>query len=85
MWKYALTLALCLLSDVRAQGDLSAANNVTDLEGTWSSNPSVQTGRVSLLCLLTEDRRDTDEIQDFCVPAEMRFTYPNNTGISYSL
>ncbi|KAI9633938.1 chaperone for protein-folding within the ER, fungal-domain-containing protein [Dioszegia hungarica] len=66
MLKYALTLALCLLSNVRAQGDLSAANNVTDLEGTWSSNPSVQTGR------------------DFCVPAEMRFTYPNNTGISYS-
>lgn len=49
MWKSALALAICLLCDVRAQGDLSAANNVTDLEGTWSSNPAVQTGRVSLL------------------------------------
>lgn len=32
----------------RAQAnDLSALNNVTDLEGTWSSNPAVMTGGVS--------------------------------------
>lgn len=62
-----LALGLSLGAGVaRAQGDLSAANNVTDLEGTWSSNVAVSTGN------------------DFCVPAEMRFNYPNNTGISYS-
>lgn len=68
MWPSLLSLAVLALVDVRvsAQGDLSAANNVTDLEGTWSSNIAVSTGN------------------DFCVPAEMRFNYPNNTGISYS-
>lgn len=67
MFQPALALALALvLPAVRAQGDLSAANNVTDLEGTWSSNAAVSTGG------------------DFCTPAEMTFTYPNNTGIAYS-
>jgi len=59
---FALVLAPLL---VRAQ-DLSAANNVTSLQGTWSSNAAVSTGG------------------DFCLPAEMKFVYPNNTGISYS-
>lgn len=61
--------ALALIADRTAfvaGQDLSAANNVTDLEGTWTSNPSVQTGG------------------SFCTPAEMKFNYPNNTGISYS-
>ncbi|ORX40715.1 chaperone for protein-folding within the ER, fungal-domain-containing protein [Kockovaella imperatae] len=50
-----------------AQGpDLSSANNVTSLEGEWSSNAAVGTGG------------------DFCIPAEMKFTYPNNTGIAYA-
>jgi len=43
----AITLAL-LAPTVRGQGDLSAANNVTDLEGTWSSNAAVSTGGVSI-------------------------------------
>ncbi|KAL7418334.1 Reversal of tor2 lethality [Cryptotrichosporon argae] len=59
--------ALALAAAVRAQGDLSEANNVTSLQGTWSSGSgAVQTGG------------------DFCTPAEDTFTYPNNTGISYS-
>ncbi|KAK8853097.1 hypothetical protein IAR55_003798 [Kwoniella newhampshirensis] len=60
------TFALLASPSVFAQGDLSAANNLTDLEGTWSSNPAVSTGG------------------DFCIPAEMKFNYPANTGISYS-
>ncbi|KAK1922045.1 chaperone for protein-folding within the ER, fungal-domain-containing protein [Papiliotrema laurentii] len=60
------TSALSLAAVSYAQGDLSAANNVTYLEGTWSSNPAVSTGG------------------SFCVPAEMKFTYPENTGIAYS-
>lgn len=32
---------------VRGQGDLSSTNNITSLEGTWSSNVHVQTGGVS--------------------------------------
>ncbi|WWD19511.1 hypothetical protein CI109_103972 [Kwoniella shandongensis] len=65
-----LTFTLALLTSstttVFAQGDLTAANNLTDLEGTWSSNPAVSTGG------------------DICIPAEMKFNYPANTGISYS-
>ncbi|WRT70362.1 uncharacterized protein IL334_007360 [Kwoniella shivajii] len=61
-----LTLALSSLSSIFAQGDLTAANNLTDLEGTWTSNPAVSTGGT------------------FCVPAEMSFDYPNNTGMAYS-
>ena len=38
---------LSLASYAAAQGDLTAANNMTDLEGTWSSNPAVMTGGVS--------------------------------------
>jgi len=38
--------ALSLSSVVSAQGDLTAANNMTDLEGTWSSNAAVLTGGV---------------------------------------
>ncbi|WVQ84911.1 hypothetical protein IAT38_007074 [Cryptococcus sp. DSM 104549] len=68
MYKAALAFGLSLLSlsAVHAQGDLSGANNVTDLEGTWSSNSAVSTGG------------------EICIPAEMKFNYPNNTGISYS-
>lgn len=67
MWSTLINVALfAAVNQVAAQGDLSMANNVTDLEGTWSSNVAVSTGN------------------DFCVPAEMRFNYPNNTGISYS-
>ncbi|EIW71798.1 hypothetical protein TREMEDRAFT_38074 [Tremella mesenterica DSM 1558] len=54
------------LLHVQAQGDLSTDNNVTNIEGTWSSNAAVSTGG------------------DFCLPAEMKFTYPTNTGLSYS-
>lgn len=45
----AVPLAILALrpSLVAAQGDLSGANNVTDLEGTWSSNSAVSTGGVS--------------------------------------
>jgi hypothetical protein len=50
----AFTLALLApLSQVNAQGDLSASNNVTDLEGTWSSNAAVSTGGVSGIILLS--------------------------------
>lgn len=65
LFRLALS-ALTLASSTLAQGDLSSANNVTDLEGTWSSNAAVSTGG------------------NFCVPAEMKFNYPENTGISYS-
>ncbi|WVQ67133.1 uncharacterized protein L199_005328 [Kwoniella botswanensis] len=40
----AVSLTLALLPLTLAQGDLSAANNLTDLEGTWSSNSAVSTG-----------------------------------------
>ncbi|ODO05407.1 hypothetical protein L198_02100 [Cryptococcus wingfieldii CBS 7118] len=40
----AIPLALLSITGVSAQGDLSVANNVTDLEGTWSSNSAVSTG-----------------------------------------
>ncbi|CAD6572556.1 MAG: Reversal of tor2 lethality [Tremellales sp. Tagirdzhanova-0007] len=67
MFHVALAITLALLAPaIRGQGDLSAANNVTDLEGTWSSNAAVSTGG------------------DFCTPGEMKFAYPNNTGIAYS-
>ncbi|KAK4689341.1 hypothetical protein P7C73_g752, partial [Tremellales sp. Uapishka_1] len=68
----ALAITLTLLSSfsrtfVGAAPDLSSANNITDLEGTWSTGSgAVQTGGT------------------FCTPAEDVFTYPNNTGISYS-
>ncbi|WVR07802.1 hypothetical protein IAU60_004845 [Kwoniella sp. DSM 27419] len=66
MLSAALALTLALVPAVLAQGDLSAANNLTDLEGTWSSNAAVSTGGT------------------FCVPAEMKFDYPQNTGMAYS-
>lgn len=47
MLAFLALLSLPALSLVVAQGDLSAANNVTDLEGTWSSNSAVSTGGVS--------------------------------------
>lgn len=47
MLAFLALLSLPALSLVAAQGDLSAANNVTDLEGTWSSNSAVSTGGVS--------------------------------------
>jgi hypothetical protein len=51
MWSTLINLALFAAVNtvsVSAQGDLSAANNVTDLEGTWSSNVAVTTGNVSI-------------------------------------
>lgn len=51
MWSTLINLALFAAVNtvsVSAQGDLSAANNVTDLEGTWSSNVAVTTGNVSV-------------------------------------
>ncbi|WWC94733.1 hypothetical protein V866_001581 [Kwoniella sp. B9012] len=62
----AISFTFALLPLTLAQGDLSAANNLTDLEGTWSSNSAVSTGGT------------------FCSPAEMKFDYPNNTGMAYS-
>ncbi|WWC91578.1 uncharacterized protein L201_006524 [Kwoniella dendrophila CBS 6074] len=63
----ALSFGLALLPlTALAQGDISAANNLTDLEGTWTSNAAVTTGG------------------SFCIPAEMKFSYPTNTGMSYS-
>lgn len=44
---FIFALALLVEQGARAQGDLSATNNVTGLAGTWSSNPSVSTGGVS--------------------------------------
>jgi hypothetical protein len=42
-----------LTSVVKAQGDLSALNNITSLTGTWSSGSAgVQTGGVSVVCPL---------------------------------
>ncbi|WVN84947.1 uncharacterized protein L203_100084 [Cryptococcus depauperatus CBS 7841] len=40
----ASQLIFASISGVFAQGDLSAANNLTDLEGTWTSNTAVSTG-----------------------------------------
>lgn len=57
----ALTASLILSPVALAQGDLSFANNMTDLEGTWSSNPSVSTGgvsRVSRLAPSAMSRKD---------------------------
>lgn len=61
MFHAALAITLALLAPaVRAQGDLSAANNVTDLEGTWSSNVAISTGGVGatlqLSCRSREER-----------------------------
>lgn len=42
-----LAFTLGLLACARAQGDLTEANNVTELEGTWSSNAAISTGGVS--------------------------------------
>jgi hypothetical protein len=43
-----------LTSVVKAQGDLSALNNITSLTGTWSSGSAgVQTGGVSSDCHLS--------------------------------
>lgn len=80
----ALPLAVLALPRLAAaQGDLGAANNVTDLEGTWSSNSAVSTGGVSRI---VAHRAAADpRPQDICIPAEMKFNYPNNSGISYSL
>lgn len=47
MLAFLALLSLPALPLVAAQGDLGAANNVTDLEGTWSSNSAVSTGGVS--------------------------------------
>lgn len=47
MLAFLALLSLPALTLVAAQADLSAANNVTDLEGTWSSNSAVSTGGVS--------------------------------------
>jgi len=49
MLRSAITFVFAVLAaeTVRAQGDLSSANNVTNLEGTWSSNVAVSTGGVS--------------------------------------
>lgn len=47
MLAFLALLSLPALPLAAAQGDLSAANNVTDLEGTWSSNSAVSTGGVS--------------------------------------
>ena len=44
---FGLVIAALSSPLVRGQGDLSAANNVTGLMGTWSSNPAVSTGSVS--------------------------------------
>ena len=43
-----LALSIALIAPItQAQGDVSSANNVTDLSGTWSSNVAVSTGNVS--------------------------------------
>lgn len=61
-----LAITALLSTSVIAQGDLTETNNVTSLEGTWSSNSAVSTGG------------------SFCTPAEMKFEYPTNTGMSIS-
>ena len=54
MWSTLVNVALfAAVNQVAAQGDLSMANNVTDLEGTWSSNVAVSTGNVSITLLHT--------------------------------
>lgn len=58
--------ALLATTPVLSQGDLTETNNVTSLEGTWSSNAAVSTGG------------------SFCIPAEMKFEYPRNTGMAIS-
>jgi hypothetical protein len=42
-----LAITALLSTSVIAQGDLTETNNVTSLEGTWSSNSAVSTGGVS--------------------------------------
>ena len=49
-----LTFALSTLlatTPAFAQGDLTEANNVTHLEGTWTSNSAVSTGGVSSILM----------------------------------
>lgn len=43
----SLAISALLSTSVIAQGDLTETNNVTSLEGTWSSNSAVSTGGVS--------------------------------------
>lgn len=43
-----------------------------------------QSRRAASVFVHQEERFETDR-QDFCTPAEMKFDYPNNTGIAYSL
>lgn len=46
-WLPSILALAVAVGGVKAQGDLSDTNNITSLEGTWSSNVHVQTGGVS--------------------------------------
>ncbi|KAI5449371.1 Reversal of tor2 lethality [Naganishia albida] len=43
-WLPSILALAVAVGGVKAQGDLSDTNNITSLEGTWSSNVHVQTG-----------------------------------------
>lgn len=64
-----------------------STHNVTPLHGTWSSgSKAVLTGSVSPLEYLEFDVFClTSFAQGFADPANLSFTYPPTTGISYSL
>nr|ODN99983.1 hypothetical protein L204_02428 [Cryptococcus depauperatus CBS 7855] len=55
----ATQLIFASIPGVFAQGDLSAANNLTDLEGTWTSNTAVSTGGFALVDLAAVNMRRT--------------------------
>jgi len=63
-----------------------AIHNVTNIYGTWSSgSQNVVTGYVRLLLVRVLCAPLTSFLQGFAQPANMSFTYPKTTGMSYSL
>lgn len=64
----------------------NSIHNVTTIYGTWSSgSQNVVTGYVSLSLVCMLCARLTSFMQGFAQPANMSFTYPKTTGMSYSL
>lgn len=67
--------------------EYNSAHNVTPIVGTWSSgSKQVVTGAVStFLPFLHHKARRAHRSQGFASPANMSFTYPPVTGVSYAL
>ena len=80
-----IAVALAAIPSALAQTDFTAAHNVTPISGTWSSGSrKVVTGSVSA----TQESRCRQEahcLKGFANPANMTFTYPSVTGVSFAL